>query len=127
MGETKVTLPLSKRLTAKDVVSIQSLAGDLSAMGVDVELVCAAGKNLLVFEYDSETYKRNAGRKRKHIPDESVLSNMSQEQMDEWLLGNSIETIKSELQVGRATAFRRRAEARERISYAVVSLGEEKE
>ena len=93
MGETKVTLPLSKRLTAKDVVSIQSLAGDLSAMGVDIELVCAAGKNLLVFEYDSD----------------------------------SIETIKSELQVGRATAFRRRAEARERISYAVVSLGEEKE
>ena len=127
MGETKVTLPHSKRLTAKDVVSIQSLAGDLSAMGVDIELVCAAGKNLLVFEYDSEAYKRNAGRKRKHIPDESVLSNMSQEQMDEWLLGNSIETIKSELQVGRATAFRRRAEARERISYAVVSLGEEKE
>lgn len=125
MGKTEVSLPLARKLSTADVVSAQALIDDLGVMGIGVELNCSSGKNLITFEYDPEAHKRNAGRKRICVPIESHLCQMSQEEMDEWLLNSSIETIIEELQVSRSTVFRRRAEARERILYAVVSLDEE--
>lgn len=123
MSHVELKLPLSRKLSKKDFASIEKLTDDLKSAGISVAIDNSAQS--VIFTYDTDALKRNAGRKRKDIPDESILSRMSSEQMDNWLLTSSIEAIENELRVGRATAFRRRAEARSRVSYAVVSLEDE--
>lgn len=123
MSHVELKLPLSEELSEENFASIEKLASDLKSAGINVAIDDSAQS--LIFTYDTDALKRNAGRKRKGIPDESILSKMSSEQMDDWLLTSSIEAIENELGVGRATAFRRRAEARSRISYAVVSFEDE--
>lgn len=91
-------------------------------MGVRLTIPDVLPGGTLVFEYDDEAHKRNAGRRRKAIPADSELSEMTQAQMDEWLLDASIAEIQEALGVGRATAYRRAREARSRVVYAVVSL-----
>lgn len=122
MSATKLVIPLNKNLKKKDFQSIETLISDLNALSIHVELSVSPSKSLLIFEYDSQAAKRNAGRKRKEIPSKSALQNMTSEEVDEWLLSHPIQTISEELEVGRATAFRRRAEARERFSYSITSL-----
>ncbi len=93
-------------------------------MGVHPTIPDTLPGGALVFEYDDEAHKRNAGRKRKTIPADSKLSEMTQAQMDEWLLDAPIAEIQETLDVGRATAYRRVREARSRMVYAVVSLAD---
>lgn len=123
MSHVEVKLPLSEELSEENFASIEKLASDLKSAGINVAIDDSAQS--LIFTYDTDALKRNAGRKRKDIPDESILSRISPKQMDDWLLTSSIEAIENELGVGRATAFRRRAEARSRISYAIVSFEDE--
>lgn len=125
MGRTRIVVPLSKKLSPEERSNIETLSCDLLAMDVRMFLETHSSNNVLVFEYDTDTHKRNAGRKRKAIPSESPLCKMSQEELDCWLLSNPIELIQEELKIGRATAFRRRAEANERISYAIVSFDDD--
>lgn len=120
--QTQIAIPLAKNLNDTDIQSLESLAKDLSIMGITVKMPNPLSGGALIFEYDREAHKRNAGRKKKTIPAKSAISKMTQNQIDDWLLNNPIETIQTELGVGRSTAFRRRAEARERITYAVAPL-----
>ena len=117
MSERTIRIPLSDEIDA-------STAKDLNAMGVRLTIPDALPGGALVFEYDDEAHKRNAGRKRKTIPADSEFSKMTQAQMDEWLLDAPIAEIQKTLDVGRATAYRRVREARSRVVYAVVSLAD---
>ncbi len=122
MNRVEVTLPLAKKLNDQDLEAINQLTLDLKTMGITIEITSENSKKYIVFEYDRDAYKRNAGRKRKGIPQKSFINKMDQSQLDEWLLNTPIESIEEELGIARSTAFRRRAEARERTSYAVISL-----
>ena len=119
---TELELPLSQELSPQDIESIKTFAKDLSAVGIHIELPSPLAGGRLTIKYDPNAHKRNAGRKRKRMPTDSVLQDMTQEQMDNWLLNNTIDETCKELGISRSTAFRRRAEARERISYAIVHL-----
>ncbi|WP_251213077.1 hypothetical protein [Adlercreutzia murintestinalis] len=122
--QTQIAIPLAKNLNDTDIQSLESLAKDLSIMGITVKMPNPLSGGALIFEYDREAHKRNAGRKKKTIPTKSAISKMTQNQIDDWLLNNPIETIQTELGVGRSTAFRRRTEARERVEYAIIALEE---
>lgn len=122
MGKRLVKIPLSKKVGASTVNALELLKRDLGAMGVQLTLPDPLSGGTLVFEYDDETHKRNAGRKKKAIPASSKLARKTQEQVDEWLLDASIVDIQEALGIGRATAYRRVNEARSRVEYAIVSL-----
>lgn len=122
MGHAIHGIPLANTLAEEDVASIRKLAHDLDAMGIRVNLPNPLPGGTIVLEYDPDAYRRGAGRKKKPLPAKSATQQMTQEEMDCWLLRSSIEEISKELGVGRATVFRRRAEARERISYHIAKL-----
>lgn len=122
MDGSILEIPLAEKLTEADLASIKTLVANLETMEIEVTLQQSPSNNKLIFSCNIKANRRNAGRKEKPIPLDSPLHKMSQNQIDAWLLDNSIETIEKELNVGRATAFRRRANARERLEYAVVSL-----
>ncbi len=122
MSRRTIQIPLSDEIDASTAEGLKVLEKDLGAMGVRLTIPDVLPGGTLVFEYDDEAHKRNAGRRRKAIPADSELSEMTQAQMDEWLLDASIAEIQEALGVGRATAYRRAREARSRVVYAVVSL-----
>lgn len=122
MGHAIHGIPLANTLTEEDAVSIRKLAHDLDAMGIQVNLPNPLPGGTIVLEYDPDAHRRGAGRKKKPLPAESTTQKMTQREMDSWLLNSSIKEISKELGVGRATVFRRRAEARERISYHIAKL-----
>lgn len=122
MSKTQLQMPLSKSLNEKDIESIDSLIDDLGAMGIKIKASTPLAGGHLIFVYDKDAYKRNAGRKKKDIPSGSPLQDMNQDQVAKWLLDNPIETIEKELQVSRATAFRRRKEAQQHFSYGTISF-----
>lgn len=124
MSERTIRIPLSDEIDASAAEDLNTLKKDLATMGVRLTIPDALPGGALVFEYDDEAHKRNAGRKRKTIPADSELSEMTQAQMDEWLLDAPIAEIQKTLDVGRATAYRRVREARSRVVYAVVSLAD---
>lgn len=117
-------IPLAKQLSQENIQAIETLAKELRAFGIHLDLPSPLQGGLLTFEYDPLAYKRNAGRKKKSVPATSTLKSESQEQMDDWLLNQPIKTICEELDISRSTAFRRRTEARERLAYAIISLDE---
>lgn len=122
MGKRAIGIPLGTEIDAATVDSLEILKKDLGALGVRLTIAGALPGDTLLFEYDDEAHKRNAGRKRKIVPPDSGLADMTQEQMDEWLLGTPVADIQETLGIGRATAYRRVNEARLRIEYAAVSL-----
>lgn len=124
MSRRTIQIPLSDEIDASTAEGLKVLEKDLGAMGVRLTIPDVLPGGTLVFEYDDEAHKRNAGRRRKAIPADSELSEMTQAQMDEWLLDASIAEIQKALGVGRATAYRRAREARSRVVYAVVSLAD---
>lgn len=124
MSERTIRIPLSDEIDASTAEDLNTLKKDLATMGVRLTIPDALPGGALVFEYDDEAHKRNAGRTRKTIPADSELSEMTQAQMDEWLLDAPIAEIQKTLDVGRATAYRRVREARSRVVYAVVSLAD---
>ena len=124
MSERTIRIPLSDEIDASTAEDLKVLEKDLATMGVRLTILDALPGGALVFEYDDEAHKRNAGRKRKAIPADSELSEMTQAQMDEWLLDAPIAEIQKTLDVGRANAYRRVREARSRVVYAVVSLAD---
>lgn len=124
MSERVIEVPLSKNIDDSMAESLEILKKDLGAMGVRLTIPDVLPGGALVFEYDDEAYKRNAGRKKKTVPANSYLAEMTQAQMDEWLLDASIAEIQEALNVGRATAYRRVNEARSRVDYASVSLAD---
>lgn len=124
MSRRTIQIPLSDEIDASTAEGLKVLEKDLGAMGVRLTIPDVLPGGTLVFEYDDEAHKRNAGRRRKAIPADSELSEMTQAQMDEWLLDASIAEIQEALGVGRATAYRRAREARSRVVYAVVSLAD---
>ena len=122
MSKRTINVPLSKRIDASTAEDLNILKKDLDAMGVRLVIPDTLRGGTLVFEYDNEAHKRNAGRKKKAIPPNSELSEMTQAQMDEWLLDAPIAEIQEALDVGRATAYRRVKEAQSRVVNEVVSL-----
>lgn len=124
MSKRVIKAPLSKNIDDSTAESLEILKKDLGAMGVRLTIPDVLSGGALVFEYDDEAYKRNAGRKKKAVPANSYLAEMTQAQMDEWLLDTSISEIQEALNVGRATAYRRVNEARSRVDYAAVSLAD---
>lgn len=122
VGKRLIKIPLGSAIDPSTVKDIETLKNDLDAMGVSLAVSGSLLGGTLVFEYDSEAHKRNAGRKKKAIPENSTIAGMTPEQLDEWLLNASISEIQEALDVGRATAYRRVSEARSRVEYAVVSL-----
>lgn len=125
MGKTTHEIPLEKCISKKTFEIVDALTNDLKTMGVNIEIVSRHSRSFLKIEYDTNAFKRNAGRKKKTIPKNSSLKEMTEEEQNEWILTNSIETITKELSISRATAFRRRAEARERVEYSIVTLKKE--
>lgn len=124
MSRHTIRIPLSNEIDASTAEDLKVLEKDLNAMGVRLTIPDTLSGGTLVFEYDDEAHKRNAGRKKKAIPADSELSEMTQAQMDEWLLDAPIAEIQETLGVGRATAYRRVREARSRVAYAVVSIAD---
>lgn len=124
MSERIIEVPLSKNVDDSMAESLEILKKDLGAMGVRLTIPDVLLGGALVFEYDDEAYKRNAGRKKKEVPADSYLAEMTQAQMDEWLLDAPIAEIQEALNVGRATAYRRVNEARSRVNYASVYLAD---
>lgn len=122
MGRTTIAIPLAHPLDNASMKSIETLAHDLGALGINVTLSNPLTGGVLEFCYDTDAQKRGAGRKKKTPPSESATRTMDQKQLDEWLLKSPVKEVMEELNIGRATAFRRRAEARKRIEYALVSL-----
>ena len=122
MSKRTINVPLGKKIGASTAEDLNILKKDLDAMGVCLAIPDTLRGGTLVFEYDDEAHKRNAGRKKKAIPPDSELSEMTRTQMDEWLLDAPIAEIQAALGVGRATAYRRVKEAQSRVVYGVVSL-----
>lgn len=124
MNLTRVTIPLSRDLVGKDIEGVNMLKRDLGAMGIIVTLPSPLAGGELVFEYDREAYKRGAGRKRKQAPSTGKLGTMNEAELDEWIARTDAETVAKELAVSRSTAYRRKTEARQRMKYAMVRMGE---
>lgn len=122
MSKRIIGVPLSNDIDASTAKGLKVLESDLGAMGVHLTIPDVLPGGTLMLEYDDEAHKRNAGRRKKAIPADSELSEMTPEEMDEWLLNAPIAEIQKTLDVGRATAYRRVSEARSRVTYAVVSL-----
>lgn len=124
MSLVRVIIPLSGKIGDKETSAIQTLARDLGAMGITVTLPDPPAGGELVFEYDRDAYKRGAGRKRKQAPADSAIAGMSESETDGWLVRTAAEVIADTLGVSRSTAYRRKAEAKQRVEYAMVSMGE---
>ncbi len=124
MSLTRVAIPLSGKIGDKGTVALQTLARDLGTMGITVTLPDPPAGGELVFEYDRDAYKRGAGRKRKQAPDDSAIAGMSESEADDWLVRTAAKVIAEALGVSRSTAYRRKAEARQRVEYAMVSMEE---
>ena len=124
MSLTRVTIPLSKNLVDEDIEGINTLKRDLGAMGIIVTLPSPLAGGELIFEYDRKAYKRGAGRRRKQVPAHGKLSVMSAAELDEWIARTDAMTVAEELGVSRSTAYRRKAEARQRMEYALVKVGD---
>lgn len=124
MSLARVIIPLSGKIGDKETAAIQTLARDLGAMGITVTLPDPPACGELVFEYDRDAYKRGAGRKRKQAPADSAIAGLSESEADGWLVRTTAETIADALGVSRSTAYRRKAEAKQRVEYAMVSMGE---
>lgn len=125
MSQTTHEIQLPKALSKKDLTSIKALTNDFKKMGISVKTIIQSSGNFLKFTYDPDCHKRNAGRKKKTIPENSSLKEMTEKEQNNWFLNSSIKTITQELNISRATAFRRRAEARGNLTYAIVSLEDE--
>lgn len=124
MSLARVIIPLSGKIGDKETAAIQTLARDLGAMGITVTLPDPPAGGELVFEYDRDAYKRGAGRKRKQAPADSAIAGLSESEADGWLARTTAETIADALGVSRSTAYRRKAKAKQRVEYAMVSMGE---
>lgn len=124
MSLARVIIPLSGKIGDKETAAIQTLARDLGAMGITVTLPDPPAGGELVFEYDRDAYKRGAGRKRKQAPADSAIAGLSESEADGWLVRTTAETIADALGVSRSTVYRRKAEAKQRVEYAMVSMGE---
>lgn len=124
MSLARVIIPLSGKIGDKETAAIQTLARDLGAMGITVTLPDPPAGGELVFEYDRDAYKRGAGRKRKQAPADSAIAGLSESETDDWLVRTTAETIAEVLGVSRSTAYRRKTEAKQRVEYAMVSMGE---
>lgn len=124
MSLVRVIIPLSGKIGDKETAAIQTLARDLGAMGITVTLPDPPAGGEFVFEYDRDAYKRGAGRKRKQAPADSAIAGMSESETDGWLVRTAAEVIADTLGVSRSTAYRRKAEAKQRVKYAMVSMGE---
>ena len=124
MSLARVIIPLSGKIGDKETAAIQTLARDLGAMGITVTLPDPPAGGELVFEYDRDAYKRGAGRKRKQAPADSAIAGLSESEADGWLVRTTAEVIADALGVSRSTAYRRKAEAKQRVEYAMVSMGE---
>lgn len=122
MGMTRVTIPLSEDIGEADISQMETLVRELSAMGITVTLPSQPAGGELVFEYDPQAYKRGAGRKRKPAPSDGALGAMSESELDEWLATTDADTVAEGLGVSRSTAYRRKAEARQRVEYAMVRI-----
>ena len=68
MSERTIRAPLSDEIDASTAEDLKVLEKDLATMGVRLTIPDALPGGALVFEYDDEAHKRNAGRKRKTIP-----------------------------------------------------------
>lgn len=125
MSLVRVIIPLSGKIGDKETAAIQTLARDLGAMGITVTLPDPPASGELVFEYDRDAYKRGAGRKRKQAPADSAIAGMGESETDGWLVRTAAEVIADTLGVSRSTAYRRKAEAKQRVEYAMVEVKEE--
>lgn len=125
MALVNLEIPTVNNLKDGELQSIETLIRDLNSLGVSASLITTPSGSCITFEYDLENRKRNAGRKRKEVPSGSIMQSMDEAEIDSWLLSQPIQEICNELEVSRATAFRRRAEARKRLSYYVVPFEEE--
>lgn len=126
MSLVRVIIPLSGKIGDKETVAMQTLGRDLGAMGITVTLPEPPAGGEVVFEYDRDAYKRGAGRKRKQAPADSAIAGMSESEADDWLVRTAAEVIAEALGVSRSTAYRRKAEAKQRVEYAMVRVDEEK-
>ena len=124
MSLTRVAIPLSGKIGDKEATAMQTLTRDLGAMGVAVTLPDPPAGGELVFEYDRDAYKRGAGRKRKATPADSAIAGLSESEIDDWLIRTAAETIAEDLGISRSTAYRRKAEAKQKVEHAMVSMGE---
>lgn len=124
MGMSRVTIPLSKDISEDDLAQIETLARDLGAMGIAITLPDSPAGSTLVFEYDPQAYKRGAGRKRKPAPLDGTLGVMNESELDDWLITTDADAVAEGLGVSRSTAYRRKAEARQRVEYAMMRVGE---
>ena len=122
MSLTRVSIPLSGSLDDEDIEKIDALKRDLGTMGIAVTPPDPLASGELVFEYDRDAYKRGAGRKRKPAPAGSVIASMSEAEADDWLVGTAAEMIAETLGVSRSTAYRRKAEAKQRVEDAMVRM-----
>ena len=105
MSKHTIEVPLSEVIDTSTIEDLKVLKKDLGAMGVRLTIPDALPGGTLVFEYDDEAHKRNAGRKKKAIPADSGLSEMTQAQMDEWLLDAPIAEIASQVGYGTQGKF----------------------
>ncbi len=124
MSLTRVAIPLSGKISDEEAIAMQTLAHDLGRMGIAVTIPDPPVDGELVFEYDHDAYKRGAGRKRKQAPADSAIAGLSESETDGWLVRTAAEVIAEALGVSRSTAYRRKAEARQRVEYAMVGMGE---
>ena len=124
MSLARVIIPLSGKIGDKETAAIKTLSRDQGALGITVTLPDPPAGGELVFEYDRDAYKRGAGRKRKQAPADSAIAGLSESEADGWLVRPPAETIADALGVSRSTACRRKAEAKQRVEYAMVSMGE---
>ncbi|MEI3376386.1 MAG: hypothetical protein V8R08_00850 [Coriobacteriales bacterium] len=125
MGMSRVTIPLSRDINEDDLAQIETLARELGAMGIAITLPDAPAGSTLVFEYDPEAYKRGAGRKRKSVPSGGALGTMNVSELDDWLVATDADAVAEGLGVSRSTAYRRKAEARQRVEHAMVRVEED--
>lgn len=122
MSLTRVAIPLSEKIGDKGTVALQTLARDLDTMGITVTLPDPLAGGAVVFEYNRDAYKRGAGRKRKAVPASSAIAGMSESETDDWLVRTAADMIASALGVSRSTAYRRKAEAKQRMEYTLVRM-----
>lgn len=115
MASRALHIPVHESAVADETGELATLISDMGAMGVRVGLAKTPSGVELVFEYDPERHKRNAGRKRKGIPEEGPLSSLDGAAIDRWLVSHQIEDVMAALRVSRSTAYRRVAEAKARF------------
>ena len=65
MSERTIRAPLSDEIDASTAEDLKVLEKDLATMGVRLTIPDALPGGALVFEYDDEAHKRNAGRRER--------------------------------------------------------------